>query len=120
MFRDICYIIDTLYVASQNFPHARCVIMIEACEESGSKDLPHYIDLLSTQIGQPSLVVCLDSGCANYEQLWLTNSLRGKGVEYVIDIDHHKIPYHHIMSTLCHIIAYFISYHMYHAHANTT
>ena len=58
-------------------PHARCVVLIEACEESGSYDLPHYVDHLADRIGKPSLVVCLDSGCANYEQLWLTTSLRG-------------------------------------------
>ncbi len=58
-------------------PHARCVILIEACEESGSFDLPAYIDHLAPRIGQLSLVVCLDSGCANYDQLWSTTSLRG-------------------------------------------
>jgi len=58
-------------------PHARCVILIEACEESGSVDLPAYIDHLAPRIGQLSLVVCLDSGCANYDQLWSTTSLRG-------------------------------------------
>ncbi|MEJ0027674.1 MAG: M20 family metallopeptidase [Rhizomicrobium sp.] len=57
--------------------HARCVICIEACEESGSYDLPFYIDHLSDRIGTPDLVVCLDSGCGNYDQLWLTTSLRG-------------------------------------------
>jgi acetylornithine deacetylase/succinyl-diaminopimelate desuccinylase-like protein len=57
--------------------HARCVVVIEGCEESGSYDLPHYIDHLKARIGTPSLVVCLDSGCGNYEQLWLTTSLRG-------------------------------------------
>lgn len=57
--------------------HARCVICIEACEESGSYDLPAYIDHLSPRIGTPDLVVCLDSGCGNYDQLWLTTSLRG-------------------------------------------
>jgi acetylornithine deacetylase/succinyl-diaminopimelate desuccinylase-like protein len=57
--------------------HARCVILIEACEESGSPDLPHYIEALSERIGSPSLVDCLDSGCGNYEQLWCTTSLRG-------------------------------------------
>jgi acetylornithine deacetylase/succinyl-diaminopimelate desuccinylase-like protein len=61
----------------QNLPHARCVILIEACEESGSYDLPYYIDALASRIGTPSLVVCLDSGCGNYEQLWSTTSLRG-------------------------------------------
>ena len=61
----------------QGVPHARCVVLIEACEESGSYDLPFYIDALADRIGEPSLVVCLDSGCGNYEQLWCTTSLRG-------------------------------------------
>ena len=69
-----------LALKDQNVPHARCVILIEACEESGSYDLPFYIDHLSTRIGKPSLVICLDSGCGNYDQLWLTTSLRGNGV----------------------------------------
>lgn len=64
-------------LAEQKIPHARCVVLIEACEESGSFDLPAYIDHLSDRIGRPSLVICLDSGCANYEQLWCTTSLRG-------------------------------------------
>lgn len=58
-------------------PHARCVITIEAGEESGSPDLPYYVDALSDRIGKIDLVVCLDSGCGNYEQMWLTTSLRG-------------------------------------------
>ena len=61
----------------QGVPRARCVVIIEACEESGSFDLPHYIDHLRERIGTPSLVVCLDSGAGNYDQLWLTVSLRG-------------------------------------------
>lgn len=61
----------------QGIPHGRCVILIEACEESGSYDLPHYVDHLAERIGRPSLVVCLDSGCGNYDQLWCTTSLRG-------------------------------------------
>jgi len=66
-----------LALSDQNVPRARCVIVIEACEESGSYDLPFYIDHLSSRLGQPTLVVCLDSGCGNYDQLWLTTSLRG-------------------------------------------
>jgi acetylornithine deacetylase/succinyl-diaminopimelate desuccinylase-like protein len=58
-------------------PHARCVVLIECCEESGSFDLPHYVEALAGRIGAPSLVVCLDSGCGSYEQLWCTTSLRG-------------------------------------------
>lgn len=66
-----------LSLHEQGVPHARCIILIEACEESGSYDLPYYVDHLADRIGNPSLVVCLDSGCANYDQLWLTTSLRG-------------------------------------------
>ncbi len=62
---------------ARQVPHARCIILIESCEESGSYDLPFYIDALGTQIGSPSLIICLDSGCANYDQLWVTTSLRG-------------------------------------------
>jgi acetylornithine deacetylase/succinyl-diaminopimelate desuccinylase-like protein len=61
----------------QKIPFARCVVLIEACEESGSFDLPYYIDHLEDRIGRPSLVVCLDSGCGNYDQLWSTTNLRG-------------------------------------------
>jgi len=53
------------------------VIVIEASEESGSPDLPFYIEHLASRIGHPRSVVCLDSGCGNYQQLWLTTSLRG-------------------------------------------
>ncbi|MEZ5462556.1 M20 family metallopeptidase [Dokdonella sp.] len=62
---------------AQDIPHSRCVVMIEACEESGSYDLPYYVDHLADRIGKPSLIVCLDSGCGNYDQMWLTTSLRG-------------------------------------------
>jgi acetylornithine deacetylase/succinyl-diaminopimelate desuccinylase-like protein len=61
----------------QGIPHARCLVLIEACEESGSFDLPYYIDELQERIGTPSLVVCLDAECGNYDQLWCTTSLRG-------------------------------------------
>jgi acetylornithine deacetylase/succinyl-diaminopimelate desuccinylase-like protein len=61
----------------QGISHGRCVILIEACEESGSYDLPYYIDELSDRIGSPGLVVCLDAECGNYDQLWCTTSLRG-------------------------------------------
>jgi acetylornithine deacetylase/succinyl-diaminopimelate desuccinylase-like protein len=61
----------------QGLPHARCVILIEASEESGSPDLPAHIEALGPRLGTPSLVVCLDAECGNYEQLWCTTSLRG-------------------------------------------
>ncbi|MGC1523778.1 MAG: M20/M25/M40 family metallo-hydrolase [Steroidobacteraceae bacterium] len=61
----------------QAIPLARCVLMIEASEESGSIHLPAHLDALGTRIGEPSLVVCLDAECGNYERLWSTTSLRG-------------------------------------------
>jgi acetylornithine deacetylase/succinyl-diaminopimelate desuccinylase-like protein len=61
----------------QGLPRPRVVGLIETCEESGSFDLPAYLDLLRPRLGNVSLVVCLDSGAGNYEQLWLTTSLRG-------------------------------------------
>ncbi|MEN9631139.1 MAG: hypothetical protein RJA10_4367 [Pseudomonadota bacterium] len=62
---------------AQGLPHPRCVGVIESCEESGSGDLPLYIDALKPRLGNVGLVVCLDSGAGNYDQLWLTTSLRG-------------------------------------------
>ena len=57
--------------------HARCVVLIEASEESGSPDLPAHVEELADRIGTPSLVICLDSGCIDYDRLWVTTSLRG-------------------------------------------
>jgi acetylornithine deacetylase/succinyl-diaminopimelate desuccinylase-like protein len=62
---------------AQNLPHPRIVGLIETCEESGSYDLLPYVDALKTRLGDVSLVVCLDSGAGNYDQLWLTTLLRG-------------------------------------------
>jgi acetylornithine deacetylase/succinyl-diaminopimelate desuccinylase-like protein len=62
---------------AQGIARPRCVGLIESCEESGSPDLPAYLDQLRTRLGDVALVVCLDSGAGSYEQLWLTTSLRG-------------------------------------------
>ncbi|OOH90711.1 M20/M25/M40 family metallo-hydrolase [Comamonas kerstersii] len=62
---------------SQHVMHPRIVGIIETCEESGSADLLPYIDLLRPRLGAVELVICLDSGAGNYDQLWLTTSLRG-------------------------------------------
>jgi len=61
----------------QGLARPRCVGLIETCEESGSPDLPAYIEALKPRLGDIALVVCLDSGAGNYDQLWLTSSLRG-------------------------------------------
>ena len=62
---------------AQKTPHPRIVGLIETCEESGSYDLLPYVDALRTRLGDVGLVICLDSGAGNYDQLWLTTSLRG-------------------------------------------
>jgi acetylornithine deacetylase/succinyl-diaminopimelate desuccinylase-like protein len=62
---------------AQGVRHARCVGLIETCEESGSPDLPAYLEALAPRIGHVDLVVGLDSGCGDYERLWMTTSLRG-------------------------------------------
>jgi acetylornithine deacetylase/succinyl-diaminopimelate desuccinylase-like protein len=62
---------------AQGVPHPRIVGLVETCEESGSYDLPAYIDALRPRLGDVGLVICLDSGAGNYDQLWLTTSLRG-------------------------------------------
>jgi acetylornithine deacetylase/succinyl-diaminopimelate desuccinylase-like protein len=62
---------------AQKVPLARCVLLIEACEESNSVDLPAHLEALGNAIGDPSLVICLDAECGNYERVWCTTSLRG-------------------------------------------
>jgi acetylornithine deacetylase/succinyl-diaminopimelate desuccinylase-like protein len=62
---------------AQKVPHPRIVGLIETCEESGSYDLLPYVDALRPRLGDVALVICLDSGAGNYDQLWLTTSLRG-------------------------------------------
>jgi acetylornithine deacetylase/succinyl-diaminopimelate desuccinylase-like protein len=61
----------------ENIPHARCVVLIEASEESGSTDLEVYLDALAEHLGHVELLICLDSGALTYDRLWVTTSLRG-------------------------------------------
>lgn len=65
------------WLQDNKIAHGRIITMIEASEESGSPDLPFYIEKLQKRLGDVALIVCLDSGCGNYEQFWLTTSLRG-------------------------------------------
>lgn len=67
--------LEALRAAGGN--HGRCVLLLETGEESGSPDLPAYLEHLTERLGSVGLVVCLDSGAADYERLWLTTSLRG-------------------------------------------
>jgi acetylornithine deacetylase/succinyl-diaminopimelate desuccinylase-like protein len=64
-------------VRSAGGAHQRCLVLIEASEESGSPDLAAHLEALGDQLGPPSLVVALDSGCGDWDHLWVTTSLRG-------------------------------------------
>lgn len=71
-------VLAVIALRDQGLDHARCQILIEASEESGSDDLPFYVDHLASRLGSPSVVVALDAGAGDYETLWLTTSLRGQ------------------------------------------
>ena len=71
-------VLAVLALREQGLDHAPCQILIEACEESGSGDLPFYIDHLGPRLGSPAVVVALDAGAGDYDSLWLTTSLRGQ------------------------------------------
>ena len=74
LFASICSI-NALH--KQKIDTPRVLLLIEFSEESGSPDLPHYMDLCSKEIGTPDLVICLDSGAGDYNRFWNTTSLRG-------------------------------------------
>jgi acetylornithine deacetylase/succinyl-diaminopimelate desuccinylase-like protein len=61
----------------QNKKHGRILVTIESGEESGSPDLVYYLKSLKDRIGELDLMICMDSGCKDYNTLWLTTSLRG-------------------------------------------
>lgn len=71
--------------ALENQPRPHIVLLIEFSEESGSPDLPAYLERYGHWIGQPSLVIALDSGAGDYQRLWSTTSLRGV-VNCVVDV----------------------------------
>lgn len=70
-------VLAVLAVQEQNLPHGRIVIIAENEEESDSSSLVYLVQKLKPKIGEPDIIICLDSGAGNYEQLWVTKSLRG-------------------------------------------
>jgi acetylornithine deacetylase/succinyl-diaminopimelate desuccinylase-like protein len=74
LFSSLCAL---LALRDQGILHASTLLLIEGSEESGSPDLPAYVEAFGEQIGSPSLVICLDAECGDYERLWCTTSLRG-------------------------------------------
>ena len=84
LFASICSI---KAMQEQQVPLPRILILIEFSEESGSPDLPHYMNLCKSKIGTPDLVICLDSGTGDYKRLWTTTSLRGLiGLQLRVDV----------------------------------
>ena len=84
LFASICSI---KAMQEQNVSLPRILILIEFSEESGSPDLPHYMNICKKKIGTPDLVVCLDSGAGDYKRLWTTTSLRGLiGLKLRVDV----------------------------------
>ena len=71
-------VIAVMALRDQGLGHPRCMILIEACEESGSGDLPAYVEHLAARMGTLSVIIVLDANCGNYDQLWMTTSLRGQ------------------------------------------
>jgi acetylornithine deacetylase/succinyl-diaminopimelate desuccinylase-like protein len=72
--------------------HARCVVLIEGSEESGSPDLPAYVEALRGRLGQVELVVTLDSGGPTYDRLWTTTALRGLvSLDLRVDVLEHEV-----------------------------
>ncbi len=62
---------------NSNTPHPKCSFLIETCEESGSYDLPPYLEALKEDLGEPDMIVVMDSGGPDYEHIWITEALRG-------------------------------------------
>ena len=71
------YIAAIKNLEAQKIPYNRCVLIIEACEESSSYDFPFYLKKLRSLIGKTELMICLDVAAGDYKKLWLTSALRG-------------------------------------------
>ncbi|MBT4058707.1 MAG: M20/M25/M40 family metallo-hydrolase [Euryarchaeota archaeon] len=72
-----CSLISLMALQAQGIAHPSCTFILETCEESGSPDLPFYLEELTDELGIPDMVVVLDSGLGDYERVWVTESLRG-------------------------------------------
>lgn len=55
----------------------RICLALETEEESGSENLIKLLTLSEDYLGKPDCLFCMDSGVLDYEQLWVTSSLRG-------------------------------------------
>jgi acetylornithine deacetylase/succinyl-diaminopimelate desuccinylase-like protein len=72
--------------------HGRVVVLIEGSEESGSPDLSAYLTHLRDRVGEPAVMIALDSGCVSYDRLWVTTSLRGVvGATLRVDVLEHGV-----------------------------
>ena len=81
---DDCYAFYSALLAvkacqEKNLPHPRIVITIEGAEEGGNlEDLIYYMKTYrDTLIGEPNVVICLDSDAFRDDTLVISSSLRG-------------------------------------------
>lgn len=62
---------------AQGLAHPRCALVLETEEESGSPNLVYLLNEAKEVIGEPDYMFCMDSFAYDYDQLWVTSSLRG-------------------------------------------
>ena len=74
-------------IQEQGGKHGKIFITIEGGEESGSPDLMYYLNKIAEDMGKPDFMICMDSGCIDYNTLWITTSLRGIAkVELTVEV----------------------------------
>jgi len=61
----------------QGLKMPRICLVLETEEESGSPNLIPLLKIAKEAIGEPDHCFCMDSGAFDYNQLWITSSLRG-------------------------------------------
>jgi len=72
-------ILSILALRDQGLAYPRCLVLIEGSEESGSDDLPDYVELMARRLDRnPGLIAALDSTAGDYDRLWTTTSVRGQ------------------------------------------
>ncbi len=62
---------------SGGLSHPRIWGVFETCEESGSFDFSHWMQLLAPRLSNVALILVLDAGCIDYSGLYVTTNFRG-------------------------------------------
>lgn len=67
--------LEALRAANQ--AHPQVILLLETSEESSSVDLPAHLAAHGGLLGQPDLIVCLDTFVPDTSRLWHSTSMRG-------------------------------------------